>query len=271
MRKQCILTIGLTLLLIVPGANAQERKAFHKYCLVASITGGPSKALYTTRASNGEKINSAVLDGQIDPLITEFGITDRIGIGITRGGDNFNVDANKFYKQNLPEDAYDHMMSTSTHYLTLDASYHYFITKRLDLSVFGSIGYFNVSGSAGYGSTTMNYEEPMFTYRANGGVIRSGARARWYFTKRFGVMSMLYAYKSYVREPNRPEPISDAKGSGGISTTLIGGGYEIGLCFRIGKQKDIQTEQSKNKRKCRKRNIEENNDDKEPLITFVWD
>lgn len=79
MRKNRILQIGLALLLTVPVANAQGPKAFHKYCLVTSLTGGPSKALYTTRASDGKKINSEVLNGNIDPLITEYGLTDKIG------------------------------------------------------------------------------------------------------------------------------------------------------------------------------------------------
>lgn len=264
------LTMSFALLLMVIWANAQEGpKSFHKYCVVTSLTGGPGKAIYTTRDHKGEKISSDVLDSNIDPVITEYGLTDKIGIGITRGGDNFNVDANKFYKQNLLADA--NTMAVSTKYVTFDVSYHYFITKRLDFSVFTSAGYYKLAGYANspYASD-VDCLQPLYTYEARGGIIRAGARARWYFTKRFGLMAMLYGYKGIVKEPYRKNQISDGKGGGGITTTLIGGGSELGICFRIGKQKNVQPEKLKEKKKLAKRNSVEDSD-KQPLVCIVWD
>ena len=273
MKKNRILTIGLALLLMVLGALAQAPKAFYKYCVVTSITLGPGKAFYTTRSDDGKKVHSELLDASIDPLITEYGLTDKIGLGLSRGGENFNVDVNKFYKQNIPEDTYGNMMWASTKYLTFDASYHYFTTKRLDLSFFCGLGYYKLSGTAGNTNPDMQYQDPLFTYNAKGGVIRSGARVRWYFSKRFGFMSMIYGYKGLVKEPYKRSPISDAKGSGGFSTTLTGAGYEMGICFRIGKQKNVKAEAPKapkEKKKRRERNDDENND-KVPLFSLVWD
>jgi hypothetical protein len=273
MRKFDILTIGLVLL-TVTSSISQERKAFHKYCLVASVTGGPSKALYTTKDLNGEKIHSAILDGRIDPLITEYGLTDKIGIGITRGGENFDVNANTFYGQNISEVNNGHIMFVTTKYLTADASYHYYTTKRLDLSVFGSFGYYMISGNAGnINPLTKSYEGQQFSYDARGGIIRTGARARWYFSKRWGLMTMLYGFKGYAKEPFDQSQISDGNGKGGIITTLTGGGFETGICFRFGKQRNVNTETPeprKEKKKSRKIDPDDNNE-RTPLISVVWD
>lgn len=267
MRKNRIYAISLALLMVL-GANAQGPKAFHKYCLVTSVTGGPSKALYTTRANDGALINSELLDGYIDPLITEYGLTDKIGLGMTRGGENFNVNVNKFYRQNILEGTNEHIMAASTKYITFDVSYHYLTTKRLDLSVFGSAGYYKLSGNA-YAKyiSGSDYQQTLFSYNARGGVIRTGARARYYYSKRWGVMAMAYAYTGGVRERNKPSPISDGRSNGGISTTLTGGGFEIGICMRLGKQNNVIAEIPKKKQRCLRRTTRD--EDAEPLITIL--
>lgn len=269
MRKNRILSISLVLILTLATTAQEGPKSFHKYCLITSITAGPGKALYTTRDRNDKIINSEILDSNIDPLVMEFGLTDKIGIGFSRGGENFNVDANKFYKQNLNSDNYGNMMWTSTKYLTLDAAYHFFTSKRLDLSFFTGIGYYKLSGNVYIpNAETINYFAPLYSYNASGGVIRSGTRARWYFSKRWGVMGMMFGYAGKVKEPYKKNSISDANGSGGISTTLIGIGHEVGICFRIGKQKYVKTEATNEKKKLQKIKIEEDND-KEPLISII--
>jgi len=177
MRKNRILQIGCALLLTVLVLNAQEGpKAFHKYCVVTSVTGGPSKVLYETKASDGTPIHSEVLDGNIDPTITEYGLTDKIGLGITRGSDNINVNTNKFYRQNLVEDANEHMMAASTKYYTFDVSYHYFTTKRFDLSVFGSAGYFKVMGATYTNIDQSTKYQSLYSYNACGDFMRTDAR-----------------------------------------------------------------------------------------------
>jgi len=278
MKKYGVFTIGLALLLMIPKANAQENpRAFYKYCVVTSITWGPGKAIYTTKDYKGEKVYSQLLNAQIDPIITEYGLTNKIGLGFSKGGDNFDVNVNKFYRQNLPEDTYNNMMWVSTKYFTFDASYHYFNTKRLDLSVFSGVGYYKLSGNNGYSDSSLTYHGPSFSYNAHGGVIRSGARVRWYFSKRFGFMANVYAYKAFVREPYKRNFVSDANGSGGFSTTLTGVGSELGICFRIGKQKNVKTIQTertkkaKKQRKPKKEDIEYDPDKKPPLFTLVWD
>ena len=267
MRKNRILPIALALLMVL-GVNAQGPKAFHKYCVVTSLTGGPSRAIYTTRANDGKKIHSEVLDGNIDPIITEYGLTNKIGLGFTKGGENFSVNTNKFYKQNIPTEASEHMMSTTTKYFTFDVSYHFLTTKRLDLSVFGSAGYYKLSGTTYNTIGGSDQMASLFSYNARGGVLRSGVRARWYYSKRWGVMAMLYGYKGYVKEPHRPNLISDARSNGGISTTLTGAGLEIGLCLRLGKQHNIQAEVPKGKKRCRKRDAEEDGN-REPFISII--
>jgi hypothetical protein len=270
MIKYVVPTIALALLLTVPRVNAQEGpKAFHKYCVVASVTGGPSKVLYTTKDGNGKTINSEIVNGYIDPVITEYGLTNRIGLGFTAGGDNFRVDANKFYGQNIPESACENLMPVYTKYRTIDISYHYFTTKRLDLSVFGSAGTFKLSGMAYTTISEYSTEASVYNYNSRGGIVRTGARARWYYSKRWGAMAMLYGYKSYAKEPHKINFISDAKGTGGISTSLTGIGFEIGICVRFGKQSNAHGTILTKKEKLRK--INKDNEEKERLITVIGD
>ncbi len=268
MRKNRILSITLVLTLTLVATAQEGPKAFHKYCVITSVTGGPSKVLYETKASDGTPIHSEVLDANIDPTITEYGLTDKIGLGITRGSDNLSVNTNKFYRQNISEELNEHMMAISTKYYTFDVSYHYFTTKRFDFSVFGSAGYFKVMGATYGQNYQLDCPQALYSYHGRGGVIRTGARARWYFSKRWGLMAMIYGYKGFIKEPNRPNPISDAKSSGSISTSLTGIGSEFGICLRLGRQKNIQTVVPKEKKTCRRKNDDWDND-KEPLITII--
>lgn len=267
MKNLTILKSQIALLLITSCGFAQEPRAFYKGCLATSITGGPSTAVFSTRSDDGKKIYTERVNGIIDPLIMEYGITDKIGAGFSWGGENYNLNANKFYNADLPQG--NEYMATNTKYLTLDASYHPFVTKRIDVSLFGAMGYFKVQG-ASYQFTESYCEPPkeLFSYTGRGAVIRTGVRSRIYFSKRFGIMAMAYGFNGIVKEKQKPNAISDQKNNSGYYTSVLGGGLEFGLCFRIFKQKGVKEESKKTRGRKEK---EESDSDKVPLISVIWD
>lgn len=271
---------SVALLLTALGSYAQQTevlpKAFYKKCLVTSITGGPSRALFTTYTNDGEKVHSDMASGEIDPLIMEYGLTDKIGVGFSRGGENYNIDANKFYNADLPD--YSSIMWTSTKYLTADLSYHPFTTKRLDVSLFASTGIFKVTGDiyklGGWDCTS----DPIYSYSGRGAVVRAGVRSRFYFTKRFGLMAMAYGFNGIVKAKYLPGSVSDQKNNSGYTTNVGGGGLEFGLCFRVFKQKGVKEEtleekiaRKEKKREEREERKQKQNSDKTPLFRLVWD
>lgn len=254
-----------------------EPLAFYKRCLVTSITGGPSSVLYTTWNNGGEKVHSDKLHGSIDPLILEYGITNKFGVGISKGGETYRVNANDFYKANVPDPSA--LMWTSTKYLTLDFSYHPFVTKRIDISTFASAGYFKVEGTSYLNENTAFFSgKKLYSYDGRGAVVRAGVRSRIYFTKRFGAMGMLYAFNGIAKEKSQPNSVSDAPNNTGYKTMLSGVGAEFGICFRLFKQKGVKPQTSnfkklmtdyKNK-KANKEN-EDGEEEKTPLFRLVWD
>jgi hypothetical protein len=284
--KNLTITTSVALLLTALGSFAQQTevlpKAFYKRCLVTSITGGPSRALFTTYNDDGVKQNSNLETGRIDPFIMEYGLTDKIGVGFSHGGENYDIDANAYYKANMPQD--NKTMWASTKYLTADLSYHPYTTKRLDVSLFGSVGCFKVFGEI-Y-QQNMDWCHPtdaLYSYEGHGGIVRGGVRSRYYFSKRFGVMAMGYAFNGVAKEKRKPSPITDQPNNSGNWTILAGAGMEFGICFRIFKQKGVThvakksladkwndlVENGWGQRKAEKQ--EEQESDKKPLFRLVWD
>ena len=268
MKNLTILTGQIALLLITSCGFAQEPRAFYKGCLATSITGGPSTAIFSTRTNDGKKVHTERVNGVIDPLIMEYGITDKIGAGFSWGGENYNLNANKFYKADMPTG--NEYMTASTKYFTLDGSYHPFVTKRIDVSLFGAAGYFKVEGTC-YQFAESSYCSPpkeLFNYTGKGAVVRAGLRSRVYFSKRFGIMAMAYGFNGMVKEKRKANSVSDEINNSGYFTSVLGGGLEFGLCFRIFKQKGVIQEAKKVK--IRKEKVESDSD-KVPLIRVIWD
>lgn len=272
---------SVALLLTTLGSYAQQAevlpKAFYKKCLVTSITGGPSRALFTTYTNDGEKVHSDMANGQIDPLIMEYGLTNKLGIGFSRGGENYSIDPAKFYRADLPD--YSSTMWTSTKYLTADLSYHPYITKRLDVSLFASTGIFKVTGDV---YKLGEWCDPLYTYTGRGAIVRGGIRSRFYFTKRFGLMAMAYGFNGIVKAKYKPGSVSDQINNTGYYTNVAGGGLEFGLCFRIFKQKGVKEETLEEKiarkekaraekEEKREEKLEKKGCDKTPLFRLVWD
>ena len=269
MKKFSILTAAALLIFNANNFFAQQPMplAFYKGCLVTSITRGPSKAIYTTASDYKKQSHEEVLRGKIDPLIMEYGITDKIGVGFSLGGENYDVNVNDFYGAKLPSDK--EVMTSSTKYLTADVSYHPLVTKKLDVSVFGAMGSYKVSGSI-YQYDNCGYAgKNLFRYNGKGAVARAGIRTRLYLTKRLGVMAMAYAFGGMVNEKAKTADISDGIKPARYSTTLKGMGMEFGVSYRFFKQKGLKQEIAKPKKSEKEESDDE--DKKEPMIRLVWD
>jgi hypothetical protein len=258
--------IFLAFLIIANGIYAQPL-AFYKRALVTSVSRGPSRALYTTKTAEGKTVHSEIIRGNIDPLIMEYGLTDKIGIGFSRGGEIYGVNSREFYKTKAPDDLNCYMMA-STKYLTVDLSYHFYVSKRIDLSVFGAAGYYSVSGTSSFSSgpelkengTYQASAVQYFYYKGSGLVSRGGVRARLYYSKRFGLMAMAYAFDGGVKGKKMNNEISDEVSGSAYSTFLRGAGLEFGLCMRLFKQKGLKKELPK-----------ADDEEKVKMITFEWD
>lgn len=202
--------------------KVQGQTAFKKGCLLVSISEGVTSGIYSTSsAESGKaaKTQSEIITGERDPLIVEFGLTDRWGIGLTTGADIFKVSPSTFYGFRL-QDNKDVTATTSE--FTFDLNYHVFASKKTDISVFTSLGLFNVAFNGKNGDYNYNY-------RSNGSIIRIGSKIRYYFYKRLGAFGMV----SYYTGTASPKNVKGNTVGNNISTTITGGAIEIGLCYRF--------------------------------------
>jgi len=260
--------LSITLaLLFTAGLGIAQPLAFYKGCLATSITRGPSKALYKTVSDNNKQTHQDVLRGKIDPLIMEYGITDKVGVGFSLGGENYDVNTNDFYGTKLPTDK--NIMTASTRYVTADVSYHPLVTKKIDVSVFAALGYYRVSGSIYQYDYCGYVGKNLFRYYGNGAVARTGVRTRIYLTKRMGLMAMVYAFNGIAKEKAKSAAISDGATPARYTTSLAGAGLEFGVCYRIFKQKGLKQEEPKIKKQ--KSEDSDDSEEKIPLVRLVWD
>ncbi len=222
--KKNYYTLAALLLFMMTNTSVIQGQAFHKRALLISISEGSTAAQYTTSNTNsGSKPvtkSSSEMDGVRDPLMIEYGLCKRIGIGLTSGGDIFKVDSRAFYGFNTSDNK---PLEVKTSEFTFDFNYHVYISKRLDCAAFASIGGFSVAYNTRIG-------ENNFKYEANGGIVRVGTKVRYYFCKRLGVLGMLSSYSGNAT-PEKTAKIYE--GQQDYSTSISGVAMEFGLCFRF--------------------------------------
>ncbi|MGZ4073443.1 MAG: hypothetical protein ACXVDZ_08010, partial [Bacteroidia bacterium] len=189
------------------------------YATTATSTGS-----YRSMENNGESkpiVHHECHDGTRDPFIIEYGITNRIGIGLTSGNDIFNVNSSKFYGFTTSD---NNLVKTKTSEFTFDSNYHFFVTKRLDLSVCGSFGLFGVDFHG-----KQNSDGNVYNYSANGGIVRGGLRVHYYFYKSLGAFGMVSTYAGSCS----PNDASKTTVATNTSTKIKGQAIEAGLCYRF--------------------------------------
>jgi len=198
-----------------------DAQCYRKGSLLISVSEGSTFSNYTTNDISGSKpvlVHSEFICGDRDPLIIEYALTKRLGLGMSAGTDIFKVNASKFYHAEAP----DNTMKLFTNELTLDVNYHVFVNKRLDLSVFLSTGLFTVN-------YTNKQSDISQQYNASGNILRFGTKARYYFWKRLGAFGMLSSYTG----TSSPKQVKGNTVGQNYSTTIDGMAIEAGLCFRI--------------------------------------
>ncbi len=205
-------------------------KAFQRGSLLVSISEGSTSSVFTTKTtgatSGGSKSESPALvkrslvEGCRDPLIIEYGISNHWGLGLSSGKDIFTINPGDFYGFTLSS---NEPIQVSTNELTFDGNYHVFVNKRLDLSVFNSLGCFSVTFAGKDGDAAP------YKYTANGNIIRLGTKVRYYFLRHFGAFGMASLYAGGTS----PKDVKDNTVAGTYSTNVSGYAVEIGLCYRF--------------------------------------
>jgi hypothetical protein len=232
MKTSTLLVLGLSALFFMNISNMRAQ-AFRKGNLIVSISEGSTRATYKTTNIASETpytYRTQEIDGTRDPLILEYAVGQRWGIGFTSGADIFNVNPKQFYGFDVPDETVKAMTSE----LTFDLNWHAFINDRLDLSVFGSVGAFSMNMHGN--QSDINYD-----YTASGGILRVGTRARYYFWRRVGVMGMWSNYVASASPQQACKADANVNTVGqNYSTSLNGGAYEIGLCYRFLKRERMK-------------------------------
>jgi len=212
--------IYLILIASLFSVNAIQAQAYRKGSLLISISEGSTWANFNTESTNPETPvkHTKCIDGIRDPLIIEYGLSNRWSLGLTSGADLFKVNTSEFYDFTTGNET----VILKTGELTIDCSYHVFVNKRLDLSVTASLGAFGTTINEKQGDVT-------YKYNAGGGMLRFGTRARYYFWKRLGAFGMMSTYFANASS-------KDVKGNTvakDYNTSLNGFAIEGGLCYRI--------------------------------------
>ena len=202
---------------IIDNANAQ---AFSKGAFIISLSEGSTQAHFGTTKSDGYHTyeNQGNINGDRDPLTLEYGLSRQWGLGVNLGGDILRVDAKKFYDLTTTKKQVNLITSEAT----VDVHYHYLVSERTDLSVFGSVGLAGVilKGSEG---------DREYQYISSGSILRLGTQARQYLTKRFGIHGMLSIYAANCAYADtRHNTIAT-----NTSTIIKGYALEFGLCYRL--------------------------------------
>lgn len=211
--------IALVFLIICQySATAQ---AYRKGSLSISISEGHTLANYKTNdISTGKDVlvNEDVIIGVRDPLVIEYGISNRWSVALSTGNDVFNVNPSKYYGFSTS----DNQVKVSTSELNAECSYHVFVNKRLDLSVFISHGIFSIKMKG-------NDHDNFYNHTSNGTILRYGTRVHYYFWKRLGAVGMVSSYLAN----SSPKDVKDNNAAKNYSTNINGIAIEGGLVFKI--------------------------------------
>lgn len=199
--------------------NAQDL-AFHKGSFQINVTEGTTYGNYGTQNyGTGEGVGFKYIVGCRDPFQLEYGVSNKIGIGISSGADYYYLNPTQFYGFNVS----NNQIKAYTSEFTIDGSYHFFVTRKLDIAAVLSYG------SSGVTFKGTDAGDNNYSYTSKGGMLRLGIHGRFYFGH-FGIVAMGSAFT----ESSNPVV---AKGEAGnhYSTSISGFAKEFGICYRFKK------------------------------------
>lgn len=219
----------LLLSLLTITFSSLSAQAFRKGAFLISISEGGVTGQFSTKNnsvvandinSEGTTTATEYMDGIRDPLFIEYGLSNRIGIGLSVGGDIWKVNARDFYGIEAPNQD----VNILTNEFTFDVTYHMLVSQRVDWTLYTSVGGFGVEFNEEF-----NGEEQH--YLAEGGIFRVGTSLRYYVFKRWAIMGMVSHYDSKATPKNNE--FNNLKHN--YTTSIKGWAFEFGLSFRIGK------------------------------------
>jgi hypothetical protein len=221
MKKNYFISASIVTLILLFSFQNTKAQCYRKGSLLISITEGSTFANYKTTDISESKpklVHESFMMGDRDPLILEYAVSNRWGIGFSSGADIFRVNSNSFYGFSSGDDA----LKVTTSEFTFDVNYHVYVNKKLDLSMFTSVGAFSVGFNG-------NNSDMSYNHSSSGTIVRYGTRARYYFYKRLGAIGMISSYAANS-SPKNVKGNTEAKN---YSTSINGMAIEMGLCFRI--------------------------------------
>ncbi len=208
----------IAIALLTYSASAQS---FKKGSFLISLSEGTTYSTFSTTTNNtgnSDVLHTGNITGNRDPITIEYGLTNHWGLGINMGGDIYHADPSKYYGfQTATND-----IKVITSELTLDANYHFFVTRHFDLAAFASLGFSSVSFNGNDGDHS-------YQYKSGGLLVRTGTKARYYITKRFGVMGMVSTFATQ----NGTDGVKGNTVGNGYTTSLKGSAIEFGLVYRV--------------------------------------
>lgn len=217
MKKNYKTSICIISFLALLGMSASAQMAFRRGSLMVSISEGSTLSNYTTRNITTGETHTRCTPGDRDPFIIEYGITNRWGLGISSGNDVYKINPAAYGFRTSGD-----VVTSKTNEFTFDGNYHVFVNKHLDLSVYGSIGFFSVNVKG-------KDNDNAYSYTSNGNIFRVGTRARYYFWKRLGATGMISSYAA----SSSPKDVRGNTVGNSYSTSMNGFTIEMGLCYRI--------------------------------------
>ena len=202
-------------------AHSVSAQSFKKGSLLISLSEGTTYSTFSTTSDNtgnSDVLHTGNITGTRDPITIEYGLTDHWGLGINIGGDIYHADQSKYYGfQTTTND-----IKVITSELTLDANYHFFVTRHFDLAAFASLGFSSASFNGSDGDHS-------YQYKSGGRIIRTGTKARYYITRRLGVMGMVSTFATQ----NTSDCVKSNTVGNGYTTTIKGSAIEFGLVYRV--------------------------------------
>ena len=141
MKKNCFISASIVTLILLISFKNTNAQCYRKGSLLISITEGSTFANYKTTDISESKpklMHESFMMGDRDPLVLEYAVSNRWGIGLSSGADIFKVNSNSFYGFSSG----DQPLKITTSEFTFDVNYHFFVNTKLDLSMFSSVVYF---------------------------------------------------------------------------------------------------------------------------------
>lgn len=223
-------TFSIVFFILVQSSFAQVKnlffaESFHRGSLLIGISEGSTKSRFTTKnyATNSDNpvlVKHGDENGTRDPFFIEYGITNHWGLGISSGNDIFSVNANDYYGFKLSS---NEPLKVKTNDFAFSTSYHVFCNRRLDLSVFTDLGFYDVQFSG------QDQDSNPFQYKATGNIIRVGSRVRYYFFRHLGAFGMISSFAGHAS----PKNVSDNTIASTYITNVSGCSIEAGFCYRF--------------------------------------